>query len=354
MDGAPDPDEFFDNYLAYADPDRPAPALAGAAALWRAWWEHRWVDAADDPCARLARTQGFVLTTAQVRRLGLLPHDARREVRRQRWTSPAHGVVAPLAIPAAGSAARRGRRRHVLAATAAALVRPGHVISGRSAAVLHGLPTLDVPAVAELTAHPSASSGRRRAHVRGATLSEQDVTTWFGAPITTIARTIADLARHDRRDGLMALDAALHEGLVELAAVEAVLAGAAGWPGVRQARELISLGSAKAESPLESLTRLGLYDSGFPAPELQLEIGPYRVDFVWPEQRVILEADGRAKSTEEERWREKRRDLRLGRLGYTVIRVIWSDVMYEWAETRIHIAEKLGLPADFANLPQAQ
>jgi hypothetical protein len=101
-------------------------------------------------------------------------------------------------------------------------------VGGRSALVLHGLPTLEVPAAAELTADPSATLGRRHAHVRGATLREAEVTAWFGVPITSIARTIVDAARHDRRDGLMALDAALHERLITPADIARALAAASG------------------------------------------------------------------------------------------------------------------------------
>jgi very-short-patch-repair endonuclease len=79
-------------------------------------------------------------------------------------------------------------------------------------------------------------------------------------------------------------------------------------------------------------------------------IGPYRVDFVWHAQRVVLEADGREKLSEKERWREKRRDLQVIRLGYrTVIRVTWADVVHTWPTTAAHIAEELGLPAGFVN-----
>jgi very-short-patch-repair endonuclease len=51
-----------------------------------------------------------------------------------------------------------------------------------------------------------------------------------------------------------------------------------------------------------------------------------RVDMLWPEQHVVLEADGKIKYTGAELWREKRRQLRLERLGYRVVRAIWSDV----------------------------
>ena len=114
---------------------------------------------------------------------------------------------------------------------------------------------------------------------------------------------------------------------------------------VRRARRVLALASPLAESPLETLTRLRLHDSGLPMPELQVEVDAfgtvYRVDMMWPAQRVVLEADGRLKYTGDELWREKVRQERLARLGYTVLRVMWSDVRDEWPATAARIARAL-------------
>jgi very-short-patch-repair endonuclease len=98
---------------------------------------------------------------------------------------------------------------------------------------------------------------------------------------------------------------------------------------VRQARAILALADRRGESPLESLVRLALHDDGFPAPKLQVRIGEYRVDFMWPEHHVVLEADGRMKYGGREMWREKQRERVLQRLGYRVIRVFWSD-LHDW------------------------
>ncbi len=91
--------------------------------------------------------------------------------------------------------------------------------------------------------------------MRSAGLADTDVTAWFGVPVTTVARTVGDLARTDPPAGLMAADAALRHGLVTTAELDRVLVGMAGWPGVRRARVVAGLASPLAESPLESLTR---------------------------------------------------------------------------------------------------
>lgn len=339
----PDPDWYLDNVLVHATPDRVERVSLTPTQSWRAWWRKVWDRADHDLASRIAREQGFVLTTAQLRACGWADHDLRREIRRGTWTAPARGVASPVVIAEDGDRFLGARRRHALASTATSLKRRGQVVSGRSAATLHGLPTLAPPAVPELTVAPPTTMGHRsRAHLYSATLTIDDVTTWYGVPVETVGRTIVTIARHDPREGLMAADAALHEGLVTHQELAERIAAATGWPGVRRAREVVSLASHLAESPLESLVRLALHDDGFPRPELQVEFYDprrgctYRVDLLLPDQRLIIEADGRAKYSDEELWREKRREARLRALtGHRVERVVWADLAEgNWPDTR--------------------
>jgi hypothetical protein len=206
---------------------------------------------------------------------------------------------------------------------------------------------MDVPSLPQLTAAPPTTMGlRSSAHVFSATLRLDDVTTWFGAPMTTAARTVVDQARHDRRNGLIAADAALRAGLAGPNDLARSLGAATGWPGVRQAREIVAFASPQPESALESLVRLALHEAGFPRPELQVEVRDprsgitYRVDFLLRRQRLIIEADGRGKYSNDQLWKEKRRQARLRALtGCNVESVIWSDVLRDWPET----AERLWL-----------
>ncbi|WP_304050085.1 endonuclease domain-containing protein [Jatrophihabitans endophyticus] len=162
-------------------------------------------------------------------------------------------------------------------------------------------------------------------------------------PCTTVERTLVDLARHGRRDGLVAADAAMHEGLAGRDTLDKELEDAVGWPGVRQAREVLALADGRAESPLETLVRLALHDSGFPPPELQVSIGGYRVDMLWPEQRLIVEVDGLAKYSDESWRREKRREQVLRALGYRVERVTWDDLHRRWPATVARLRRELHL-----------
>jgi very-short-patch-repair endonuclease len=326
----PEPDWYFEHVLADAQPGRYAALPRGAVGGWQAWWREQ--AAGTDPAVTRAAEHGFVLSNAERAALGFSRQNARSAIRRGAWTAAGRGFVSPLALVGDGPDVQR--RRHAVRAGAAAQSRRDESVTCRSAAVLHGLPTLRIPRVAELTARRPAGSGPHPvSHIYRAALSDREVTRWYGIEVTTVARTLVDLARHDRRDAIMAADAALGAGLVGYHDLDRALATACGWPGVRQARAVLAIASPLAESPLESLARLFLHADGFPVPELQVQIGEYRVDMLLREQRLILEIDGLGKYTIAELRREKRRELRLRALGYRVERLGWDEIMRNWPQT---------------------
>lgn len=332
MDVLPDPDWYLDNVLAYAQPGRSALLSPLPADAWRRWWA---AQVSDDPLGRVAAAQGFVLMSGQLARLGVTRSTSRAAVKRGSWTTAGYGAIGVVAVDDGESEPFVvARRRHALAAAAGALRRDAHVVSGRSAAILHGVPTLAVPISPELTdAHTGTMGHRGSHHVFSAALSEASTASWYGIPVTSIARTIVDEARHSRRGGLIALDAALREHLVTPADLALELDAAIGWPGIKQARAIVDLGDGRAESPLESITRLAMHDDGFPPPMLQVAVGPFRLDFYWPEHRLVVEADGEGKYVGDASLREKRREHYLHQRGLRVERVMWRDVTIEWAQT---------------------
>ncbi|MDT4939903.1 MAG: hypothetical protein QOG80_3574 [Pseudonocardiales bacterium] len=336
----------------------PVPA-ASRSALWQARWRaarSRLAGESHEPvvreAVRVALGQGFVLTRHQVRGLGVPDAVVRRLVRRGTWRAIAYGVVSVLGADAWDGddidLYESRRREHVLECAAAALVRPDHVVCARSAAILHGLPVRRTPDEPVVTARDDVTQGSHGGTlVRGATLRPFDEMTWFGLPLTTPERTAVDLARHDRRDGIMAADAALRENLTTRDALRATVARCAGWPGVTSARLVVDLADALSESPLESAVRLALHESQLPPPELQVGVVDpvsgrrYRVDFAWLRSRVVLEADGRVKYTADELWEEKQRELGLTRAGYRIERVVWSDLGHAWPAAAARIRRAL-------------
>ena len=85
---------------------------------------------------------------------------------------------------------------------------------------------------------------------------------------------------------------------------------------------------------LESLCRVLLHLAGLPAPETQLGIrGPAgwigRVDFGWPEQRLVVETDGFAFHADRASYRvDRRRGNALVLAGWRVLRFSWEDVVH--------------------------
>lgn len=341
--GGLDPDWYFEHVLFFAEPGG-GPVVVGPAAAWSIWWSRQ---AGDDPLRRHAARRGFVVQRRELMALGVTVSQSRTAIRRGRWTRARRGVVAPVDLrtdlPEHGAEHVLARRRHAVESAAAALRRRRDVVSGRSAAILHGLPTLQVPDDPELTALEPARLGHRPVtHVHGARLAAAEVTRWFGVPVTTVARTLVDLARHDRRDAIMAADAALRERLLVRRDIDTALMAARGWPGVRQARAVLTLADPRAESPLESLVRLALHDDGFPTPEPQVWLGRDRVDLYLVRHRLVIEADGRVKYRGDELWQEKKREQRLRDLGNRVERVLWTDLGRGWPATRARLWAALG------------
>ena len=110
-----------------------------------------------------------------------------------------------------------------------------------------------------------------------------------------------------------------------------VLRAQPGWPGVKQARRVVEFADERAESPLESAARVVFDQFGLPAPELQATVhapsAAARVDFLWPEHKVIAEADGLSKYNDRnDLIAQFERDRRLRDAGYKVIHFTWREL----------------------------
>jgi len=238
-----------------------------------------------------------------------------------------------------------GRRtQELLLINAVAGRSPGLVVSHRSAALVHGLPVMATsqPAV-HLTRR--ARSGARlssRRVVHAGPLEPDEVVTVCGLSVTSIARTLVDLAReHYGRAALAAADAALHHQLVGAEAVRAALLAARNRSGIGRARHLLRLADGRSESFGESALRLALIDVGLPTPELQVVVrdraGAFlgRVDLAYPDFGLIIEFDGEVKyrdlvpsgqTVRDVVMAERRREKLLLDAGFVVLRIVWADI----------------------------
>lgn len=222
------------------------------------------------------------------------------------------------------------------AAAALAVMAAGTVVSHETAACLHDLPTAITPDGVWLTRRPTSQHGSHR-HPgiveRAAAVPPEHRTTLHGLPVTTVARTVVDLARHRSfNDGVVLTDTVLHHDRTTTRELIAVRDACACWPGIRRATRVLDFANGAAESPLESLSRLAFARFGLPAPSLQALIrcpdgARFRADFLWALWRVIGEADGRVKyERADDLWREKLREDRLREMGFEVVRWTWDDI----------------------------
>jgi hypothetical protein len=136
-----------------------------------------------------------------------------------------------------------------------------------------------------------------------------------GMRCTSLARTVTDVARTTSLEvGLACADAALRivasrgrdydEGAAEQLrdGMRSVLAASPGAHGTPRARWVVEFADGRAQLPGESVSRLRLFQLGFPAPRLQFEVpapagAPYHVDIA--EDDWLGEFDGQDKYLDE-------------------------------------------------------
>ena len=121
-----------------------------------------------------------------------------------------------------------------------------------------------------------------------------------GFPVTSLARTAADLMRRTYFGPALALaDSALRLGCAR----QELLTEVKGGRGCRHSTEAALRADPRSESPYESLVRAKILQAGLPMPVLQFEFfdtqGRFlgRSDFYWPEHNLVGEFDGKVKLT---------------------------------------------------------
>jgi len=267
----------------------------------------------DSRIAEIAKKQYGVVSLDQLRRLGLSSKAVRSRVDAGRLHRVHRGVyaVGHLAL------SFEGRCMAAVLAVGRGSARPGSIldhwgaaVSHRSAAVLWELLPIADDSVDLVVAGVGGRARRDgiRLH-RSRTLVVGDVTLRQAVPVTTPARTIADLRL-------------------------ALTAGRAGSVSARELRKAVRqadvLGLPLGVGHRGDRTRSDLEQEflrlcrrhRLPRPEVNVPIGPYLVDFIWKDRKLIVETDSylyhRGKLAFQE---DRERDLDLRRRGYDVIRL---------------------------------
>lgn len=274
------------------------------------------------------------MTTAELSRAGVSDVKIRRLVRQGVLVPVSHGAY----VRATAAADLDPPGQHALRVAAVlAVARPGPAASHRSAAIIHGLDVMGLaPEALSVTRPPGLGSatGRPGVRVHVAALPDGHVTVRDGVRLTSVARTVVDLARVSSfRDGVVVADSALRKGQATKEELQAVVADCARWPGIQRAQQVVEFSDGKSESVLESISRVAFRDHGIPAPELQAWVGGDeggvlgRADFLWRRYRTIGEADGAVKYADTARAiSQLRRDAALRREGFEVVHFTWNEI----------------------------
>lgn len=204
--------------------------------------------------------------------------------------------------------------------------------SGATAAWIHGL---DMPPCdpIELTVPRDAQvHARAGIRVRRARLADLEVMCVRGLRATNALRTVRDLgSRADLVESVVAIDMALHAGLIDLATLAGHVQMNPGTKGIRRLRRAVDLAEPKSESPMETRLRLVLTRARLPSPCVQVDLhsgsGRFlgRADLYYPDVRLVIEFDGQGHR--ERLTQDLRRQNELVNAGYHILRFTTADLM---------------------------
>ncbi len=272
----------------------------------------------------VAGTQESVISLHQLNACGLTKHAVGRAVRAGHLLADGGGVYCMSAAPPTP----RGR-------CWAAVLRAGSgaALSHRTAAVLWAL-------MKDWGARVHVTTRRHRRHgygtvVHQSALRAADVTRRGGLPVTSLGRTLLDLAATESEAVLLVAvrqALTLHGSLKR--SIFATLRTAGGHPGRGPLRRALAElatdpGSGEARSPLEDAFWLALLPVREQLPayrrNVTIRLGAddiYTGDVVFPGPRVVVELDSRAFHDNDPSFdSDRRRDRRLAAAGWVVIRI---------------------------------
>jgi very-short-patch-repair endonuclease len=181
----------------------------------------------------------------------------------------------------------------------------------------------------------SATKSPRRAGIRvhrRSKLSGSECGVCHGIPVTTPARTLVDLSTLHRPEHIEAwVNQADKLGLINPEALRSALEKNRGMDGAPVLRKVLDRRTFQlTDSELERRFLRLVRRARLPAPLTQQRVNGFRVDFFWPELRVIVETDGlRYHRTASQQAKDRRRDQRLVAAGFTVLRFTHAQVAFE-------------------------
>ncbi len=246
---------------------------------------------------------------------------------------------------------RRGLSRPGVWLAAVLACGPDAVLSHLSAAVLWGIRE-GSPARVEVSA-PRQRRSRDGIRAHRATIAPDERTLRAGIPVTTVPRTLLDLAALLQPHELnRALERAESLRLSDPKPLAALIARHRGRRGTTVLGRALERGAARervTKSELERRFLTLLEDACIPLPQtnvrLEVDSGWIEVDCLWPEQRVAVELDGRAVHLTAAAFeRDRGRDRRLQAAGWRVTRITDLAMRREAPAVCADVRTLLGMP----------
>ncbi|MFZ5444775.1 MAG: DUF559 domain-containing protein [Myxococcota bacterium] len=310
-------------------------------------------------CLKLAAERHGVLTRSEA-----LEHLTRAQVKRRLavggWEKLLPGVYrvegapqthAQALVALAAWAAEDEVDARAVGRPRAPVRPPRAALSHRTAAALHGFPLFSEGPLEVTCRRRLAAPEGITAH-RGVLLPK-DVVFLDGLPVTSIPRTLLDLAPHEElstlRDTLVEL---IRTKTLTLADLKQALDGRKHRPAVSRLRALIAElegDGGPTESELETASLELITAAGLPRPKVQWRMRAgkkrRRLDLCFPEQRVAIEADGYAwHSTVEAFEADRTRNNSLTARGYRVLHWTWKALQERPDELILELLATLQRP----------
>jgi very-short-patch-repair endonuclease len=224
----------------------------------------------------------------------------------------------------------------------------GAALRGRSGAKLFGVRIVENGIE---VAVPRPDRPRRRGiKTRTAKLAPDEVTRRDGIPVTSLARTVLDLAPELTEDQLKSVVEQARKIGMPIGQLERLVERHRRRPGTPKLRKILATRS-KADnatrSELEDLLRASFKRYDIPPGEFNVLVevrgALIEADCVWRKERVIVECDGwRDHGNAFARKRDNRRDRKAKLDGWTVFRVEWDGIDDDFADD---LREALGVSA---------
>jgi hypothetical protein len=215
----------------------------------------------------------------------------------------------------------------------------GTLLSGRAAAYLYGLIRGTAPKP-EVT---TPTQRRPKGVVVHRTRRVTDTATYRGIPITTVARTVVDMAPDSTPGELAEL---FHHAVVKFRVkpyhVEAVLQRRPNAKGAQTLRRVIKGDERALLSVLERGFIALLRKHNLPLPNTNIPKDGHWVDCRWPEYRLTVELDSYQFHSTKHAWQQDyQRERKARSRGDAYRRYIWDDVFEDTAPTIADLRELL-------------